>query len=184
MSTTGTPPRRIVAVFDGYADAQLAVDHLSDEGFPVERATIVGEGLRYIEQIVGRMTTGRAALVGAAQGAALGVLFGFVFGVIFTISPSPAVPLLMLYGLAGGAVLGAAFGAAAHALTGGRRDFNSVPSIQAERYELVVDEDVADRAVELVRAYDASAVVTAAPSPAPSAGAERRFDSPGATRVP
>jgi hypothetical protein len=179
MSTIGTPPRRIVAVFDSYADAQLAVDHLSDQRFPVQRVTIVGQGLRYIEQIVGRMTTGRAALIGAAQGAALGILFGFVFGVVFTISPSPAVPLLMLYGLAGGAVLGAAFGVFSHALTRGARDFNSIPSMQAERYEIVVDEDVADRAAELLRAVDASAIVTAAPASATAP----RVDSPGATRV-
>ncbi|MEA2393507.1 MAG: hypothetical protein QOJ82_1398 [Solirubrobacteraceae bacterium] len=187
MSTIGNA-RRIVAVFDSYADAQLAVDHLSDQGFPVERVTIVGHGLRYIEQIVGRMTIGRAALIGAAQGAALGVLFGLLFGIVFTISPNPAVPLLMLYGLAGGAVLGAGFGLVAHALTGGRRDFNSVPSIQAERYELVVDEDVADQAAELLRAFDAAAVISAAPAspppPSPTAPAPpTRVDSPGASPV-
>ena len=77
--TTGLRPstdtnrrsRRTIASFDDYADAQRAVDRLSDEGFPVERVSIVGTGLRYVEDVTGRLTTGRAALMGATQGAAL-----------------------------------------------------------------------------------------------------------------
>jgi hypothetical protein len=157
MSSPAQRPRRSIAVYDDYADAQRAVDHLSDSDFPVERVTIVGQGLRYVEQISGRMTTGGAALIGAAQGAALGALFGLAFGLIFTIDPSPAIALLVLYGVVAGAILGAVFGAITHAATGGERDFTSVPAMQAERYEIVVDEDVADHAAELLRAMGAAA---------------------------
>ncbi|MEA2271258.1 MAG: hypothetical protein QOC64_3868 [Solirubrobacteraceae bacterium] len=153
MSSPDRRPRRTVAVLDDYADAQRAVDHLSDNGFPVERVAIVGHGLRYVEQVAGRMTTGTAALMGAAQGAALGALFGLAFGLIFTIDPSPAVALLVLYGVVAGAVLGAIFGALTHAASRGERDFTSVSGMEAERYEVVVDEDVADRAAELLRSF-------------------------------
>ena len=142
--------RRPVAAYDSYAEAQRAVDLLSDRGFPVEKVAIIGQGLRYVEQVTGRLTTGRAALLGALQGALLGAFFGLLMGLIFTYDPNPAVWLLLLYGLVVGALIGAALGAALHLATGGTRDFSSVPGMQAERYEVVVDEDVADRAAELL----------------------------------
>ena len=146
-----TRSRRTIASFEDYADAQRVVDRLSDEGFPVEHVAIVGDGLRYVEQVTGRMTTGRAALMGATQGAALGALFGLVFGLIFTIDPNPALLLLVLYGLVTGAIVGALLGAIAHAATGGTRDFASVAGMQADRYEVVVDDDLADRAAGILR---------------------------------
>jgi uncharacterized membrane protein len=148
---TDVRSRTTIASFDDYADAQRAVDRLSDAGFPVERVSIVGNGLRYVEQVTGRMTTGRAALMGAAQGAALGALFGLVFGLIFTIDPNPALLLLILYGLVSGAIVGALLGAIAHAATGGTRDFASVAGMQVERYEVTVDDDLADRAAGILR---------------------------------
>ena len=163
MKTAVSPTaRRPVAVYDSYAEAQHAVDHLSDHGFPVEEAAIVGHGLRYVEQVTGRLSTGRAALVGALQGAlfrgsmevTLAAFLGLLMGLIFTYDPNPAVPLLVLYGLATGALIGALLGAVLHLATGGTRDFTSVPGFRAERYEIVVDEDVADRAAELLRSLD------------------------------
>ena len=68
--------------------------------------------------------------------------------------PKPAVPLLVVYGVVAGALLGAGVGALLHAATGGTRDFASVQGLQAERYEILVDEDVADRAAELLRTAD------------------------------
>lgn len=148
------PPRRAIAVYDSYADAQRAVDRLADAAFPVERVAIVGHGLRYVEQVAGRMTVARAAAVGASQGAALGAILGLLAGLIFATDPNPALIVMVLYGLGSGALLGAAFGALTHAASGGMRDFVSIPSMQAERYELLVDEDVADQAVQLLRSID------------------------------
>ncbi len=151
-----TRSRRTVASYDDYADAQRAVDRLSDEGFPVERVAIVGTGLSYVEQVTGRMTTGRAALMGAAQGAALGALFGLVFALIFTIDPDPALLLLVLYGLVSGAIVGAVLGAITHAATGGARDFASVSGMQADRFEVMVDDELADRAAGILRSLQPS----------------------------
>lgn len=151
MSTAAPATRRTVATYDSYSDAQRAVDHLADHEFPVERVAIIGTGLKYVEQVAGRVTTGRAALAGAAQGAMLGALFGLLFGLIFTIDPNPAVPLLVLYGLITGAILGALLGWLAHAAQGGQRDFASVAGMQADRYEVQVDNELAERAAELLR---------------------------------
>lgn len=151
-SANTSTPRRAVAAFDTYEQAQRAVDRLSDAGFPVERVAIVGQGLRYVEQVTGRLTTGRAALLGALQGAFIGGFLGLLAALIFTWDPNPAVPLIILYGLVIGAILGAVLGAVLHAATGGERDFTSTPAMQADRYDVMVDADVADRASELLRA--------------------------------
>ena len=55
-------PRRVIASFTRYEEAQELVDRLSDNGFPVDRVAIVGRDLQYVEQVTGRMTYGRAAL--------------------------------------------------------------------------------------------------------------------------
>src|SRR3954452_1212676 len=68
--------RRVIASFDDYADAEFAVDYLSDRGFPVERTAIIGRDLKLVEQVTGRLDNGRAALRGAVTGALVGWIFG------------------------------------------------------------------------------------------------------------
>ena len=148
-AAAGSPSARTtVATYRNYAEAERAVDFLSDRGFPVDRAAIVGTGLRTVEQISGRVTTGRAALMGAGQGALIGVLFAALFGIFFTLDR--AFFGLLVYAVVLGALLGAAFAAFAQAAQGGRRDFASVTGMQAERYELQVDHEVSARAKELL----------------------------------
>lgn len=145
---TSSHRRRVVATYDSYREAEQAVDFLSDEGFPVERLAIVGSGLRLVEQVGGRVTTGRAALQGALQGAMLGLLFALLLGLFFTIDEEFIG--LLIYALVLGAIFGAVFAAIGHAALGGRRDFSSVSGMQAERYEIQVDEEVADQATEVI----------------------------------
>jgi hypothetical protein len=47
-------------------------------------------------------------------------------------------------------VVGAIIGVIVYAMSGGRRDFVSVTAVLPQRYELVVDDEVADRAVQLL----------------------------------
>ena len=147
---TRRTPRRVVASYASYAEAQRAVDYLSDEGFPVERISIVGEDLWFVEQVTGRMGYGRAALQGASLGAVIGVLLGFFLGLFSLIDPVVSALILALYGLVFGAILGAILGLVSHALSGGRRDFSSVGGIEADRYNVMVDEEVAEEASRLV----------------------------------
>ena len=62
-----------------------------------------------------------------------------------------------LYGLIFGAVVGALPGVLLHAAQGGRRNIASVRSMEPSRYDVVVDEDVADEAVRLVAGLDSRA---------------------------
>ncbi|KRV50608.1 hypothetical protein AQ490_16245 [Wenjunlia vitaminophila] len=123
-----------VASYDAYEDAQAAVDRLSDEKFPVEHLDIVGTDLHLIEHVTGRLTKGRAAAAGAASGAWFGLFIGLLVG-LFT--RGPIWLGLILGGVLIGAIWGAIFGFVGHAATGGRRDFASVRSLVAARYDVI-----------------------------------------------
>lgn len=146
----GPGPRRIVASYGSYAEAQRAVDYLSDERFPVERISIVAEDLRFVEQVTGRRGYGGAALQGAGSGAVIGALFGFFVGLFSLINPAFTALVLLLYGLIFGAILGAIIGLISHAVSGGRRDFSSVGGIEAGRYNVMADEEVVEEASRLL----------------------------------
>jgi hypothetical protein len=150
--------RRPIAVFDNYADAERAVDRLSDLGFPVERVAIIGHDLQVVEQVTGRLNYGGAALKGATSGAVPGALIGWIFGLFNLINPLVASAVLALYGLVIGAVIGAVLGVVMHALRRGRRDFDAVTMTVPSRFEVVVDDEVADEAARLLA--DAPAVQT------------------------
>jgi hypothetical protein len=148
----GTPRKRVVGTYATYAEAEAAVDRLADQKFPVERAQIVGSGLKLVEQVTGRMTYLQAALRGALAGAFVGVLMGWLFDAFDWFNPVVASGWLVIDGLWFGAVVGALVGLLIHALSGGRRDFESVGSLQAERYDVLVDEGVAAEALRLLGA--------------------------------
>ena len=140
--------RTTVATYDNYGDAERAVAFLSDKGFPVDGAQIICTGLRTVERIAGRMTTGRAALIGAGQGAMIGLFFALLIGLFFTIDQGFFG--VLVYGLVVGALFGATFGALGQAMQGGRRDFASVQGMTAQRYELQVDHEVSAQAKQLL----------------------------------
>jgi hypothetical protein len=150
-------PRRAIASFDDYAEAERAVDFLADRRFPVERVSIVGRDLEYVEQITGRMTYGRAALDGALTGALIGVLIGWLFGLFAWFDPIVSAVWLALDGLWFGALVGALMGVLLHALSRGRRDFSAVGGMRAKRYEVLVDEPLADEAEQLLSGIQPSA---------------------------
>ncbi|MDQ0578370.1 general stress protein [Streptomyces rishiriensis] len=142
--------RRTIASYTTYQEAERAVDHLSDQGFPVERTAIIGQDVRLVEQVTGRMGHGEAALHGAASGALPGALIGWIFGLLNWLDPVVSGLLLALYGLVFGALVGALLGLLAHAAQQGRRDFASVSFMQPSRYDVVADDAVADEAARLL----------------------------------
>jgi hypothetical protein len=151
MSTNMRPtatsvPRRTLVVVDRYEDAQEIVDQLSDAGFPVDHLTIVGRDLRIVEQVTGRLDWARAALGGLISGAFWGALFGLLFGVWFAHDGTSMLGIL-LYWILVGAVFGVIFALVGFALTRGRRNFTSVVGMNADRYEVLVDEPFADEAL-------------------------------------
>jgi hypothetical protein len=135
-----------VATYNSYDDAQRAVDYLSDHGFPVENARIVGSNLHLVEQVTGRLTTGRATLAGAGSGAWFGLFIGLLVGLFTT---GPVWVGLLLGGLLIGALWGAFLGFFTQYATRGHRDFSSNRGLVAEHYDVVVSAE-AERARTLI----------------------------------
>lgn len=142
------PRGQVIGSYDTYREAQRAVDHLSDEGFPVQHVSIVGSDLRMVENVLGRLTRGRAALAGAATGAWFGLFVGVLLS-LFAEDGTNAL-VLILSAVAYGAVFGAVFGFVGHAITGGKRDFTSRSKIVASAYEVRCVWAEADRAREVL----------------------------------
>jgi hypothetical protein len=137
--------RRSVSSATTYKDAEHAVDWLSDHEFPVERVTIVGTGLRYVENVSGRMTTGRAALLGTSGGALMGLAWGLLFALLFTLD-SGSFWGLLAFSIVVGAAFGALVGAISQISTGGSHDFSSSAVTRADHYEVQVDDGYANEA--------------------------------------
>jgi hypothetical protein len=145
-ASTGNRGLELVASYEDYVDAQRAVDRLADERFPVEKMKVVGEGLTFVENVTGRRGFGRAAGEGALGGAMIAGFVGLLFGLLNWFDPLISALALGLYGVLFGAVFGALVGLVAHALTRGERDFSSLRSMQAQRYDVLTEADVADEA--------------------------------------
>ncbi|MGH8891836.1 MAG: general stress protein [Actinomycetes bacterium] len=142
------PRGQVVGSYDTYAEAQRAVDYLSDHQFPVQHVSIVGSDLRMVENVLGRLTRGRAALAGAATGA----WFGLFVGILLSLFAEDGTNLfgLILSAVLYGAAFGAIFGFVGHALTGGKRDFTSRSKIVASAYEIRCVWAEADKAREIL----------------------------------
>ena len=143
--TMPTPPSTTIAEFDTYEEAQALVDRLSDAKFAVEHVRIIGTGLTTVEQVLGRMTYGRAALSGALGGAWFGLFIGLLFGLILADTWGWVVWSVLM-----GAAFGMIAAVAQHAFTGGKRDFASVQGLQAARYGVQVTNEHAAEAVRLM----------------------------------
>lgn len=142
------PRGQVIGSYDTYLEAQRAVDYLSDNQFPVQHVSIVGSDLRMVENVLGRLTRGRAALAGAATGAWFGLFVGVLIS-LFAEDGTNAFGLI-LSAVAYGAVFGAIFGFVGQAMTGGRRDFTSRSKIVASAYEVRCVWAEADRAREVL----------------------------------
>ena len=142
--------QRAIATFKSYREAEEAVDRLSDEGFPVERTVIVGRNLRYVERVTGRFSWADALARGALSGAIVGALIGWLFAVFDWFDPLIAWLWLIFDGLLFGMLIGSVTSVILYALTRGRRDFSSVPAMDAELFELLVDDEVADEAARVL----------------------------------
>ncbi|WP_258059727.1 MULTISPECIES: general stress protein [unclassified Rathayibacter] len=140
------PRGEILATFDTYQEAQAAVDVLARADFPVRQLAIIGNELKSVERVTGKLTWGRVALAGAASGAWLGVFLGLLL-IIF--SPTTELSFLIAAVLLG-AGFGMLFGLASYAVNRRRRDFTSTMQVIATSYSVLVDPEVVNRARNLL----------------------------------
>src|ERR1700739_525173 len=140
-----TPPKGWpVGSYPTYAEAQRAVDYLSDQQFPVKAVTIVGVGLVQVERVTGRLTWPKVLGGGVLSGAWLGLFIGLVLG--FFSNPGGA----LATGLVAGIFFGLIPSAVPYAMARGTRDFSSTMQLVAGRYDVLCDPQNAEKARDLL----------------------------------
>lgn len=149
------PHGLVVASYGTYLDAQAAVDHLSDNQFPVEQVAIVGGDLRLVEQVTGRLTRGRVVAAAAMSGAWFGLFVGLLLGLFTTDGSLSGWLQVVLAGALIGAFWGGVLGLVGYSATGGRRDFSSRTGVVAERYDVVVHGQRIDEARTMLARFSA-----------------------------
>ncbi len=78
------PKGDTVGSYNSYLDAQKAVDYLADQQFPVQMVSIVGNDLKMVERVTGRLTYPRVALSGALSGMWFGLFVGVMLSFFST----------------------------------------------------------------------------------------------------
>ena len=142
-----TPPKGWpIGSYGTYAEAQRAVDFLSDENFTVQDVTIVGVDLMQVERVIGRLTWGKVIGGGVVSGAWLGLFFGLLVSLV--VSGNALVPIL--FGLVGGIVFGVISTTIPYAATRGQRDFASTMQLVAGRYDVLCDPKSAEKARDML----------------------------------
>jgi uncharacterized protein YqgC (DUF456 family) len=140
-----TPPKGWpIGSYPTYAEAQRAVDYLSDQEFPVQQVTIVGVDLMQVERVTGRLTWPKVLGGGVLTGAWLGLFIGLLLGFF---SPSPWGALIT------GLIAGVFFGliTSASVRDGSRhRDFSSTMQLVAGRYDVLCDPQNAEKGRDLL----------------------------------
>lgn len=141
-----TPPKGWpIGSYTTYAEAQKAVDYLSDQQFPVQQVTIVGVDLMQVERVTGRLTWPKVLGGGILTGAWLGIFVGLVLGLL-TGDQMGA----LLTGLIAGVIFGLITSAIPYAMARGTRDFSSTMQLVAGRYDVLCDPQNAERARDML----------------------------------
>lgn len=141
-----TPPKGWpIGSYPTYAEAQKAVDYLSDQQFPVQQVTIVGVDLMQVERVTGRLTWPKVLGGGVITGAWLGIFIGLVLGFF-----SPNLSGALATGVVAGVIFGLITSAVPYAMARGTRDFSSTMQLVAGRYDVLCEPENAEKARDLL----------------------------------
>lgn len=156
------PKGDVVGSYYSYLDAQKAVDYLADQQFPVQMVSIVGNDLKMVERVTGRLTYPRVALSGALSG----MWFGLFVGVMLSFFSPTGGYFSIVTSVLMGAAFFMLFGIVTYAMQRGKRDFTSTSQVVATNYDVVVSFEAANEARRLLHQLpmtqrDASAAGTA-----------------------
>jgi hypothetical protein len=167
-----------VASFPTYEAAQKAVSSLIAAEIPAREIAIVGQGLRSIERITGRLGYASAARSGAVNGLLLGLLFSAIL-----VIGSPSVPIQAFVGvLFVGIAIGMLMSLVAYSFVRRRRDFASVMQVVADHYEVTVTDGSVSRARQVLGPQ--SSAPTTIPAAAASAPASAPVSAPAPADEP
>ena len=146
------PKGDVLGTYETYVEAQQVVDRLAKADFEVAKLAIVGNDLKTVERVTGKLTYGRAALAGAARRAMVGLVLGLLF---FIFASTPTLAFLGAAALIG-AGFGMLFGIVSYALNRRRRDFTSTHQVLASNYQIIIDPQLTAKAQALLSLPPAS----------------------------
>jgi hypothetical protein len=140
------PKGDTVGSYTSYLDAQKAVDYLADQQFPVQMVSIVGNDLKMVERVTGRLSYPRVALSGALSG----MWFGLFVGVMLSFFSPTGGYFSIITSVLMGAAFFMLFGIVTYAMQRGKRDFTSTSQVVATSYDVVVSFEAANEARRLL----------------------------------
>ncbi|WP_246036126.1 general stress protein [Sinomonas susongensis] len=144
--TRSLPQGDVIGSYTSYLDAQKAVDYLADQQFPVEVVAIVGNDLKLVERVTGRLSYPRVALNSALSG----MWFGLFVGVLLSFFSSGAGYFSIITSVLMGAAFFMLFGIVTYAMQRGKRDFTSTSQVVPTSYDVVVAFEAAAEARRLL----------------------------------
>lgn len=144
------PAGETIGSYTSYLDAQKAVDYLADEKFPVRYVSIVGNDLKMVERVTGKLSYPKVALTGAMTGAWFGLFIGVMLSLFDSAANAGQMPLNVMTSVLLGAALWMLFAIIGYAAQRGKRDFTSTNQVLASSYDVIVAPDVAGEARRLL----------------------------------
>lgn len=163
-----------VASFPTYEAAQKSVSSLIAADVPARDIAIVGQGLRSIERVTGRLGYAAAARSGAVNGLLLGLLFSAIL-----VIGSPSVPIQAFVGvLFVGIAIGMLLSIVTYSFVRRRRDYASVMQVVADHYEVTVASASLQRARQVLGPQSAAAPTAEPADPEPAQPAAEPADEP------
>lgn len=130
----GTETGEIVASTRDYESAQKTVSKLIAGEVPARDIAIVGQSVRTVERVTGKLGYAAAARSGAING----VLLGLFLSAILVLG-NPEVPIQLFVGFVFiGVAVGMLLSLVTYAIVRRRRDFASVTQFAADHYEVTV----------------------------------------------
>ncbi|MDQ1623401.1 MAG: hypothetical protein QOH19_1819 [Actinomycetota bacterium] len=140
------PKGDVVGSYNSYLDAQKAVDYLADQQFPVQMVSIVGNELKMVERVTGRLSYPRVALSGALSG----MWFGLFVGVMLSFFSPTGGYFSIVTSVLMGAAFFMLFGIVTYAMQRGKRDFTSTSQVVATNYDVIVSFEASGEARRLL----------------------------------
>ncbi|MCR2801255.1 MULTISPECIES: general stress protein [unclassified Microbacterium] len=155
-----------VASFTTYEAAQKAVSAMIAADVPARDIAIVGQDLRSIEKVTGRLGYATAARQGAINGLLLGLLFAAIF-----VLGTPEVPIQLFVGvLFVGIAVGMLMSIITYSLIRRRRDYASITQVVADRYDVTVLPASVHKARQALGRVDAPVASPVDPGATPAPG--------------
>lgn len=144
MPVPPPPQGEVVATFTEYDAAVAYVENLIEKDFPAGAIAIVGNELRSVERVRGRLSYATVALRGAVNGAWLGFLLGIVVAPNMLTSVQGTMTMALL-----GCGIGMLVNVIRFSLAKRKRGFVSVAQFIAKEYQVQVPGDLVAQAHQI-----------------------------------